>query len=733
MAAFLETQLDFIFFFYGLAFILLGAVSFAIARGGQEKTDWTMLGLFGFVHGASEWLDLVALIITDGPGFAAVRTAVMTASYVFLAEFARQEAIRLGWKMPERWVYLPLVALVALAGILDGVPTANAVARYALGFGGAMATGFMFAWHARGLSGDHRRLAISAAAGFAIYAVAAGAIAPAAPIWPATVLNHQWFIRSTGIPIQLIRGLLACWIAFSVWAIWGQKLVQELSSARYTRFVQRQFTRTLMAMGTIVVSGWLLTNYLGEIYNQNVQADASNDLNLLSSRLAAETAITDGMARLLAGAPSIHGLLKEGKASSGRHMLDLTVEASGAELGYIVDRAGTVVATAGKLERAARDPTYAGAPSIQKSLAGEADHAFAFDAASGSRDYYASYPIRDGSDVVVGAAVLKKSLRGFEKSLANYDAIYFLLDPNGIVMLSNRLKYMLRSLWAVPVEKQLELTRQFGQLNYNPLVKREIAESGWTAVDGVRAYVSRRFFDRGQWSLAIVKPPERIYASRVLGIAITLLATVAALVYLLASERAVHDRVQMDKRLELQEMASDFRFRATTDALTGLNNRLRFNEAMSLEISRAQRYGTPLSLVLFDIDHFKLINDTHGHLAGDKVLVELSRFVARQIRDVDVLARWGGEEFAILLPESDASMACQFAQKLRESLEGLQFDEVGVVTCSFGVAQFEHADLAKTIVSRADKALYRAKLNGRNRVELAPSRSGVRPSAESAA
>jgi hypothetical protein len=543
MAAFLETQLDFIFFFYGLAFILLGAVSFAIARGGQEKTDWTMLGLFGFVHGASEWLDLVALIITDGPGFAAVRTAVMTASYVFLAEFARQEAIRLGWKMPERWVYLPLVALVALAGILDGVPTANAVARYALGFGGAMATGFMFAWHARGLSGDHRRLAISAAAGFAIYAVAAGAIAPAAPIWPATVLNHQWFVRSTGIPIQLIRGLLACWIAFSVWAIWGQKLVQELSSARYTRFVQRQFTRTLMAMGTIVVSGWLLTNYLGEIYNQNVQADASNDLNLLSSRLAAETAITDGMARLLAGAPSIHGLLKEGKASSGRHMLDLTVEASGAELGYIVDRAGTVVATAGKLERAARDPTYAGAPSIQKSLAGEADHAFAFDAASGSRDYYASYPIRDGSDVVVGAAVLKKSLRGFEKSLANYDAIYFLLDPNGIVMLSNRLKYMLRSLWAVPVEKQLELTRQFGQLNYNPLVKREIAESGWTAVDGVRAYVSRRFFDRGQWSLAIVKPPERIYASRVLGIAITLLATVAALVYLLASERAVHDRV----------------------------------------------------------------------------------------------------------------------------------------------------------------------------------------------
>jgi diguanylate cyclase (GGDEF)-like protein len=130
-------------------------------------------------------------------------------------------------------------------------------------------------------------------------------------------------------------------------------------------------------------------------------------------------------------------------------------------------------------------------------------------------------------------------------------------------------------------------------------------------------------------------------------------------------------------------------------------------------------YQTPMSLILYDIDQFKAINDRHGHPAGDKVLADLSGFVAQNIRNADVLARWGGEEFILMLPGCDGAMALAAAEKLRAAIDGLGFGEVGTVTCSFGVAQYADGDSAATLIARADSALYRAKVNGRDRVELA--------------
>ena len=114
-----------------------------------------------------------------------------------------------------------------------------------------------------------------------------------------------------------------------------------------------------------------------------------------------------------------------------------------------------------------------------------------------------------------------------------------------------------------------------------------------------------------------------------LGIALTLLATIMVLIYVIARERAVHDHVQMDRRLELEELARDLDFKATTDPLTGLSNRLKFDQALSAEIRRARRFDVALSLVIYDVDHFKQINDAYGHQAGDQVLIKLSGFVAQ--------------------------------------------------------------------------------------------------------
>ena len=160
---------------------------------------------------------------------------------------------------------------------------------------------------------------------------------------------------------------------------------------------------------------------------------------------------------------------------------------------------------------------------------------------------------------------------------------------------------------------------------------------------------------------------------------------------------------------------------ATTDALTGVWNRRHFKQVVVAEIQREGRYGEPLSLLLFDIDHFKAINDTHGHLVGDQVLIGLCHRVREHLRGVDVLARWGGEEFVVLLPHCDGPQAQRLAEKLRALIAAEPFPGAGRVTSSFGVAEFRPPESADAWLNRADDALYQAKSAGRNRVWAARS------------
>ena len=300
-----------------------------------------------------------------------------------------------------------------------------------------------------------------------------------------------------------------------------------------------------------------------------------------------------------------------------------------------------------------------------------------------------------------------------------FDRPYFFVDPHGVVVMTNRPKMELQTLWPVTTEIRATLAAQFGRLNYRPILEREIVDATWVTFDGDRSFVQRRYANHSEWSLVTLTPTREIFASRVTGIVITLLVTMITLAYLFGRERSVHDHVQSEKRLHLQELARDLDLQANTDTLTGLHNRLRFDQALADEMSRSLRYKTPLSLVLFDIDHFKRVNDTYGHQIGDKVLVILSKFLAGRLRNADLLARWGGEEFVILVPESTGHMAYLLAENLRNATAQVVFDEVGEITCSFGVAQYLNSDTAETFVSRADAALYQAKSNGRNRVELA--------------
>jgi diguanylate cyclase (GGDEF)-like protein len=161
---------------------------------------------------------------------------------------------------------------------------------------------------------------------------------------------------------------------------------------------------------------------------------------------------------------------------------------------------------------------------------------------------------------------------------------------------------------------------------------------------------------------------------------------------------------------------------AMTDDLTGLFNRRHFTRQGMKELGLAQRSQQPCALIMLDIDHFKAINDTHGHQAGDDVLKTLARVIGQNVREADTVGRLGGEELAVLLPNTDGEVAASLAERLRQSVEAIPHVVNGqalTVTVSLGVASlWANTDTLDTLLSRADQAMYAAKHQGRNRVMI---------------
>ncbi len=157
-----------------------------------------------------------------------------------------------------------------------------------------------------------------------------------------------------------------------------------------------------------------------------------------------------------------------------------------------------------------------------------------------------------------------------------------------------------------------------------------------------------------------------------------------------------------------------------TDGLTGIANRRAFEETIKAEVRRSLRYARPLSLVMFDLDHFKKVNDTYGHMAGDYVLKAVASLVRSRLREEDAFARYGGEEFALLLPETSKAVAAQLAETIRAAIANTQFefeDRLIPVTVSMGVAEVVPGlRTPHELVKAADARLYEAKHEGRNKV-----------------
>ncbi len=217
------------------------------------------------------------------------------------------------------------------------------------------------------------------------------------------------------------------------------------------------------------------------------------------------------------------------------------------------------------------------------------------------------------------------------------------------------------------------------------------------AIDSISVAERQKIFNR----YIAITYENRIDYSWVYGIGFGALLIISIFVY---------------RQLEMGKYNKQLLKMATTDPLTGLVNRIRLDEKLLECHQFYQRTGRTFSIIIMDLDYFKRVNDTYGHLIGDKTLVNLAKLLNDHLRHIDMLGRWGGEEFMIICPETDTIGAEQLAQKIKLVIEKHDFPHIHTLTCSFGISESREGDRIENVVGRADSALYRAKEEGRNRI-----------------
>ena len=382
-------------------------------------------------------------------------------------------------------------------------------------------------------------------------------------------------------------------------------------------------------------------------------------------------------------------------------------------------------------------------------------------------------------DFIEHAVHGEKSQAVFEKRYRHKDGhvIYGLVSSSLVHDATGAPKFFVSQVQDITKNKQLESDMHLSEQRHRVLLEnaREVL---WAMnIDGTFGYVSRAVFDLGGYSAQealqlhmdrFLAPESLATAHDYLGrvrqaindhqeppsfksellqrrkdgslvwtevLAYPITDTRGRLVEILGVSRDIDERKRHEHELQfakdeaqaaklaleranaaLENANAELRYLASTDGLTGAENRRQFEMTISKHLALAKRHGKPLSLVMFDIDHFKDVNDTYGHNVGDQVLSELSGVVRSSLRAGDVYGRWGGEEFFILLPYCALDNGTKIAESLRQRLAQHEFSRVGHVTASFGVAQWRYDESDVEWIMRVDKLMYEAKGAGRNQV-----------------
>jgi diguanylate cyclase (GGDEF)-like protein len=715
----LLAQLDYIYFFFGLVLFLLGSVCISMSRAGSLRTPWWLLGAFAFVHGSAEWLNLLALTGGDSEWFRVARSVVIGASFLLLMEFARRTSQVLRGSTPGTWIYLPLAAVEVGLAIGVGPSFVDSSARLLIGAPAAFWTASLFftaAARNEELGGGpaSRRARLWGGSYFAAFGVAAGVLVPAAPFLPARWPSPEAFLAWTGIPIQLVRGLLVSGIAFAVWAL----AVSFDPRGRALRKKRILFWVMASSIVALLAGGWIFTDRLGRLHERDLIEDAEASASRVLDHLTLEMQGAERSARTLAqllGRYHVEG--SEIDASRLDGVVDALAIGTGDAVAYVLDPTGTTIATSNRgqpdsfLGRNFSRRSYFGA-----ARDGQPGRSLGVGTVSGVPGYYASEPVRDASGRIVAIAVVKQNLSPDKLGPGGVESSS-IVTAEGRIIVASRPGLAGRLLWKPEGGASGAAGSDPGQEASAPVMDQEFAGTEWVSVQGRKHIAVRRPLPGSDWALVVLKKERTQVANRLLGILITLLLCAVILTYFVAMQRQLGAESYITtKRHEAEGRAREMARRADTDALTGVLNRAGFNEVMVREVGRARRYQQALSVAILDIDHFKRVNDEFGHPVGDQVLVRTAKLLSSSVRDSDTVARWGGEEFAVIAPTTPEEGAARLAEKLRSFMEATHLGPKEPVTASFGVAQLGPDDTVETLLQRADAALYRAKQSGRNQV-----------------
>ncbi|HYD59430.1 MAG TPA: diguanylate cyclase [Noviherbaspirillum sp.] len=517
--------------------------------------------------------------------------------------------------------------------------------------------------------------------------------------------------------------------------------------------IQKRIGSAVAALAAVAASGYFAYDFRWRQGLVELEQEAASRLELAAAAVFAPTQKFGYLPELLASHPTVidaflHKDSSHHIAQANTYLEQVNLSARSA-VAYLLDLQGRTIAASNWREPGSFvGANYGFRPYFQEALKNGKASFYGMGTTSLLPGYYISHRVRkDGR--TIGVAVVKVDMTRLDMEWRWHKDEVAVTDNHGVIFLSTQADWKYRPIHPLdaPTLEKLKRTRQYETVLKPPLPVRvlrqlkpdeqivSLPQSPDEGTADVHYLIKSQPIKEADWRINVLIPLDEMEA-RAMRIALIVSSTAGLLLMSLmhlrqAQVRAVereksrlaleqaHEALEL-KHAELQKASEDLRIASITDPLTGAYNRRFFFESVPKIVSAANRHHFPLSIVTIDVDHFKRINDMYGHPAGDKVLQVLTAICKESLREADVFCRFGGEEFIMALPSTDAEAAENVAERLRIKVSQHPLEVKGKaygITISCGVSRYREGERGiDDTLRRADDALYVAKNEGRNRV-----------------